>query len=71
MPIRDELRSLYNKSFEYHISPIFKAAGYRWVWAEPNDSSSAYIFVFGGGLDSWNPRDYSLDGRVIAVRPRK
>jgi hypothetical protein len=71
MPTRLELQTLHDPSCEFHISPLFKATGMYWVWAEPHDSSSAWIFRFRDGADTWNARDNSNFSRVFAVRARR
>ena len=71
MPTRDELQTLYDPSCDFHISPVFKANGQRWVWAEPRDSSSAWRFGFNDGDAYWSSRDYSFNLRVFAVRLRE
>jgi len=70
LPTCEELKTLYDPSCEFHISPLFNATGMRWVWAEPYDSSSAWYFDFSGGNDRWIVRDNAYNGRVLAVRLR-
>jgi len=71
MPTLAELKTLYDSSCGFHISPVFETNGQRWVWGEPRDSSSAWRFGFNDGGAYWSSRDYSFNLRVFAVRSRQ
>ncbi len=72
MPTRKELKSLYKKdSGTRNMTPLLKTTGW-WAWSgEIKGSSSAWIFLFNSGLEFWDSRDFSISGRVFAVRIRK
>lgn len=68
MPTRQELASLYQKGVgERNMDPAFRTTG-MWVWAEPHDSSSAWLFNFRHGFEGWRFRDDPDYNRVFAVR---
>ncbi len=68
MPMKKELRALYQDGVgERNMDPAFKTSG-GWVWAEPRDSSSAWGFSFGSGVERWYRRDSSDNSRVFGVR---
>ncbi|MBW6519468.1 MAG: DUF1566 domain-containing protein [Desulfoarculaceae bacterium] len=68
MPTGAELNELYRKGVgERNMVPPFKTTGW-WVWAEPRDSSSAWLFDFYGGNENWRLRDNSNLDRVFGVR---
>jgi hypothetical protein len=71
MPTRDELKSLYQKGVgNRNMNPAFKTTGW-FVWAERKDSSSAWLFNFNRGDESWDGQPYRSDGyRVFGVRSR-
>lgn len=75
MPMRNELRALYQKGVgDRNIDPVFKLSE-SWVWAEPKDSSSAWFISFDHGSNEqpWNYMSYSnIDPvlRVLGVRSR-
>ena len=72
MPTMDELKTLYQKGAgTRNMTPLLKTTGW-WVWAmETTGSSTAWLFLFDGGIERWNTRDYPYYGRGFAVRSRK
>ena len=73
LPIRAELRSIYDKSMPGGADPVFHING-NWVWtSEARDSSSAWGFGFDDGSEGSYDRDDSgyIGGRVLAVRSRR
>jgi hypothetical protein len=70
MPMRQELKSLYQKGAgERNLDPAFKTTGWH-VWAEPNTSSSAWRISFSRGSEHESHRENSLNYRVFGVRAR-
>ncbi len=68
MPTRAELKTLYQKGLgERNMDPSFKTTGF-WVWTEPKDSSSSWVFNFTGGFEDSYRRDLSYSFRVFGVR---
>lgn len=72
MPTRVELSNLYKKGAgTRNMTPLLKTTGW-WVWSgETRDSSSAWYFLFHGGLEYWGPRSDSHYSRGFAVRSRR
>ncbi len=71
MPTIKELRTLYKKEAgPRNMTPLLKTKGW-WVWSgETEGSSSARAFSFINGYNAWGNRDYSWNGRGLAVRSR-
>ena len=68
MPTRQELKGLYKKGIgERNMYPVFKITGWN-VWAEPRDSSSAWVFNFYDGGELWAGRGQPANPRVFGVR---
>ena len=72
MPTRNELRGLYVEGLgERNMDPAFKTTGW-WVWAEPKDAETAWVFDFNAGQEYSYVRATFNDGhRVFAVRSGK
>lgn len=70
MPTKSELKTLYHPGMGMrNMDPAFMTTGW-FVWAEPQDSSSAWAFAFGSGNENCLSRDVSSSGRVFGVRSR-
>ena len=71
MPTGKELKALYKKGAgSRNMTPLLKTTGW-WVWSgETKGSSLARAFSFINGYKAWGNRDYSWNGRGLAVRSR-
>jgi len=68
MPTRLELSTLYRKRATWrNMDPAFKTTGV-YVWAEPRDASSAWMFFFGSGSEAWYSRNTPGNFRAFGVR---
>lgn len=73
MPTKEELKTLYQKGAgTRNMTSLLKTTGW-WVWGEARDSSSAWLFSFASGYESWGNRSDSNyhNGRGFAVRSRR
>ena len=73
MPTRKELQTLYQANIGgRNMDPVFKTSGW-YVWAEPRDASSAWVFNIDGGKEEVGGPGFfrrKPGGRVFGVRPR-
>ena len=70
-PTMEELKTLYRVSqATWNLPPEFNATGWRWVWGEKKDSSSAWTFRFSDGYVNCYGLVCSYEGRGFAVRSR-
>ncbi len=70
MPTCQELGTIYQQGVgELNMDSAFKTTGY-YAWAEPRDSSSAWLFGFDEGGEGWFNRDFSRSSRGFGVRSR-
>jgi hypothetical protein len=71
MPIKEELKTLYQKGAgKSNLTPLLKTTG-RWVWSrETNNSSLAWAVSFFHGEEHWFVRDTAHFTRGFAVRSK-
>lgn len=68
MPTIEELQGLWDAGVSTLSWGSFDNSGV-WVWSgDVRDSSSAWGFRFGLGLETWNYHSFSLNTRAFAVR---
>jgi hypothetical protein len=69
MPTRTELNALYIEAAPtYNIDGAFGFSGWRSIWAEGRDPSSAWSFSYQRGREGWNMRPHSGNARAMGVR---